>query len=85
MFIAPGPIDAVTARVARRRECLGEPDRRVHQRLLVAALDERHRLAELVQGLAQAGHVAVAEDAQGGGDQPAALRRRPRSTAGTGR
>ena len=52
---------------------LGEPDRRVHQGLFVAALDERHRLVQLVQGLAQAGHVAVAEDAQGGGDQPAAL------------
>ena len=25
MFIAPGPIDAVTARVARRRECLANP------------------------------------------------------------
>ena len=52
---------------------LGEPDRRVDQGLFVAALDERHRLAQLVQGLAQAGHVAVAEDAQGGGDQPAAF------------
>ena len=52
---------------------LGERGRRVDQGLLVAALDERHRLVQLVQGLAQAGHVAVAEDAQGGGDQPAAL------------
>jgi hypothetical protein len=52
---------------------LGERGGRVHQGLLVAALDERHRVAELVQGLAEAGHVAVAEDAQGGRDQPAAL------------
>ena len=52
---------------------LGERGGRVHQGLLVAALDEGHRVAELVQGLAEPGHVAVAEDAQGGGDQPAAL------------
>ncbi len=48
-------------------------DRQVGQRLLVAALHERHQVAELVQRLAHPGHVAVAEDAQSGGDQPAAL------------
>ena len=64
---------------------LGERGRRVDQGLLVAALDERHRLGELVQRLAEAGDVAVAEDAEGRRDQPAAVRRRRRSTAGTGR
>jgi hypothetical protein len=52
---------------------LGERRGRVYQGLLVAALNERHGVAELVQGLAEPGHVAMAEDAQGGGDQPAAL------------
>ena len=52
---------------------LGERGGRVHQGLLVTALDERHHVAELVQGLAEPGHVAVPEDAQGRGDQPAAL------------
>src|SRR2546423_508375 len=52
---------------------LGVPGRDVHQGLLVAALDERHRVAELVECLAEAGDVAVAEDAQRGRDEPAAL------------
>ena len=52
---------------------LGEGGGRVYQGLLVAALDERHHVAELVQRLAEPGHVAVPEDAQGGGNQPAAL------------
>ena len=52
---------------------LGVADGQVGQRLLVAALHERHHVAELVQRLAHAGDVAVAEDAESGGDEPAAL------------
>ena len=52
---------------------LGEGGGRVHQGLLVAALDERHPVVELVEGLAHAGDVAVAEDAEGGRDEPAAV------------
>jgi hypothetical protein len=43
------------------------------QRLLVAALHERHLVRQLVQRLAHPGDVPVPEDAQGGRDQPAAL------------
>jgi hypothetical protein len=73
MLSAPGPMDAVTASVARRRGRLGVAGGDVDQGLLVAALDERQGVGVLVQRLAEAGDVAVAEDAQGGGDQPAAL------------
>ena len=72
-FIAPGPMEAVTARRGPPPGVLGVPDGGVHQSLLVAALDERHHLGELVQRLAQPGHVAMTEDAQGGRDQPASL------------
>jgi hypothetical protein len=44
----------------------------VHQRLFVAALDERQGVTELVQRLPQAGQVAMAEDPQSGRDQSAA-------------
>ena len=72
MFIAPGPMDAVTARVARRRECLAKP---------IAAWTRACSLrpwmngivSRLVKRLPEAGDVAVTEDAQGGGDQPAAF------------
>jgi hypothetical protein len=43
------------------------------QGLLVAALDEGEGVAELVQGLPEAGHVAVAEDPKGGRDEPSPL------------
>ncbi len=68
------------ARADRRRHRLrgqavqlpGVADRRVHHGLLVAALVERHDvLTGLHQRLADARHVAVAEDAPGPGDQPA--------------
>ncbi len=45
-------------------------DGRVHHGLLVAALVEGHLVAVLDEGLAEPGHVAVAEDAPGRGDQP---------------
>ncbi|GAA3209448.1 hypothetical protein GCM10020256_06770 [Streptomyces thermocoprophilus] len=48
----------------------GVGDRRVHHRLLVAALVVRHHVRVLDQRLAEARHVAVAEDAPGAGDQP---------------
>jgi hypothetical protein len=48
---------------------LGEGGGRVDQGLLVAALDERHPVVELVEGLAHAGDVAVAEDAEAPGEE----------------
>ena len=52
---------------------LGVPGCHVHQRLLIAALNERQRVAELVQRLTQPGHVSVAEDPQRGRNQPATM------------
>src|SRR3954453_9877573 len=51
---------------------LGECGRCVDQTLLVATLDERHRLRELIQGLPEDGDVAVTKDAESRRDQPAA-------------
>lgn len=49
----------------------GVADRRVHHRLLIAALVEGHRLgAGLQQRLADAGDIAVPEDAPHPGDRP---------------
>jgi hypothetical protein len=48
----------------------GVADGGVHHGLFVAALVERHDIGVLHQGLADPGHVAVAEDAPGAGDQP---------------
>ena len=45
----------------------------MHERLLIAALNERQRVAELIQCLAQPGHVSVAEDPQRSRDQPTAM------------
>src|SRR5262245_65497806 len=39
--------------------------------LLVAALDKRQLVRQFVEGLAQSGHVAVPENAQGRWDEPA--------------
>ncbi len=44
---------------------------RVHHGLFVAALVVRHDVGVLDEGLADPGHVAVAEDAPGAGDQAA--------------
>ena len=48
----------------------GEPGRGMHHRLLVAGLVVGQRSPTLLQGLPQAAHVAVAEDAEDGGYQP---------------
>ncbi len=48
----------------------GVADRGVHHGLFVAALVVRHRVGVLQQRLADAGDVAVAEDAPGGADEP---------------
>ena len=45
----------------------------MRQVLLVAALDERQLIGELIQSLTQPGHIAVPEDAQRGRDQPGPL------------
>ncbi|CAM5681362.1 hypothetical protein SVIOM74S_07859 [Streptomyces violarus] len=45
-------------------------DRRVHHGLFVAALVVRHRVGVFQERLADAGDVAVAEDAPGGADEP---------------
>ncbi len=52
-------------------ELAGVADGGVHHGLFVAALVERHQVGVLDEGLAESGHVAVAEDAPGAGDQPA--------------
>ena len=39
--------------------------------LFVAALDERQLIGQFIESLAQAGHVAVPEDPQRGGDEAA--------------
>ena len=64
MLVAPGPIDVVQASVRRRFVHLGERGRRVHHRLLVAALVVAKPIAHLVERLPDAGDVAVAEDAE---------------------
>ncbi len=48
----------------------GVADRRVHHGLFVAALVVGHLRGVLQQRLAEAGDVAVAEDAPGGADEP---------------
>ena len=58
-------------RVPSRR--LGIAGCHVYECLLIAALDERQRVAELIQCLAESGHIAVAEDPQRGRDQPGAV------------
>ena len=54
----------------------------MHQRLFIAALDERQRVAELIQCLAQPGDVPVAEDPQRSRDQPTAVSVRHRILPG---
>ena len=65
-------MDAVTARV----DVPGWPSRSrrdVHERLLVASLDEGQVRGVLVERLPEPGDVAVAEDAQGRRDEPTTL------------
>ena len=45
----------------------------MRQVLLVAALDERQLIGQLIKSLTQPGHIAVPEDAQRGRDQPGPL------------
>ena len=67
------------ARADGRRDREGGPaeaglrvaGREVHERLLVAALDERQVAGVLVEGLPEPGDIAVTEDAQRGRDEPA--------------
>ena len=62
MFIAPGPTDPAHASVAVRKRGLGVAERGVHHRLLVLALVVGQLVAELLECLAEADDVAVAED-----------------------
>ena len=72
MFIAPGPMDAVTARVAWRWLCLANAVAAWTRACSLRPWMNGIVLGELVQGLPEAGDVAVAEDAERGRDQPAA-------------
>jgi hypothetical protein len=47
--------------------------RDVDQRLLVPTLNERHRFAQLIERLAESGHVAMAENAKRGRYESALL------------
>ena len=69
MLVAPGPIDVVQAIMRRRRERLGERDRRMRHRLLVVRAVGRQRVARVPQRLAERRHVAVAEDRPHAGEQ----------------
>ena len=68
MLVAPGPIDEVQASVCSRLRCLGVGDGGVHHRLLVAR-QVVAQAAVLLQRLADAGDVAVAEDAEHAGEE----------------
>ena len=62
-------MDEAQANVARRLLMLGVGDRSQHLRLLVAALVIAQLGGVLFEGLAEAGDVAVAEDAPGAGEE----------------
>ena len=77
MLVAPGPTDAVTAKVAIRSRMPRVADRGVHHGLLVAALVVAQRLlagrvgelGALEQRLTDARDVAVPEDAPAAGEE----------------
>jgi hypothetical protein len=62
MLTAPGPIEVVAGHEAPPKARLGEGDRRMRHRLLVVGAIGRQFVAHLVERLADAGDVAVAED-----------------------
>ena len=71
-------------RAGQRRQSqvgLGESDRRMHHRLLIARLVIRQLLSAFLECLAHAADVAVAKDAEHRRDQPTRLGRRARCTA----
>ena len=74
MFADPGPMDAVQASACSRLLALAIPGRRMHHALLIAGQVVRQiglaRRGGLQQGLPDAGHVAVTEDAEAARDQP---------------
>ncbi len=73
MLAAPGPTEAVTAKVSKPVLLPGIADGDVHHGLLVAALVVRQEAGfvelGLQQRLADAGHVAVPEDAEAAGEE----------------
>ena len=77
MLVAPGPIDVVQAIMRRRRERLGERDRRMRHRLLVVRAEGRQLSRACHSASPSAGDVAVAEDRPHAGEQR--LRVCPRS------
>ena len=68
MFVAPGPIDEVQAKRLQSVLHLREADGGVDLRLLVARLVVAE-VGHLLQRLADARHVAVAEDAEAAGEE----------------
>jgi hypothetical protein len=62
MFVAPGPIELVTAIIRRRKLALAMGDRSVRHRLLVMRAVGRQLIPYLIERLADGRHVAVAED-----------------------
>ena len=74
MFADPGPIGRGAGQYLQTVARLGESGRRMHHALLVAGQVVRQVGLSggcgLQQGLPDAGHVAVAEDAEASGNQP---------------
>jgi hypothetical protein len=64
MLVAPGPIDVVHTSVRSRFDIFAKGRCGVHHRLFVSALVVAKRTAQLIEGLANPGDVAMTKDAK---------------------
>ena len=87
MLVAPGPIEDVQANGAEPVALARVADGDVHHRLLVARRVVGQQVVVLLQRLAEAGDVAVAEDAEAAGEEALLAGRRARRAGrrGSGR
>ncbi len=84
MLVAPGPIERGRRHHAAAETRLGVGDRGMRHRLLVVGAEGRQLVAHLIERLADAGDIAVAEDRPDAAEERQRSRRRSRSSAAPG-